>query len=85
MLPPDLVQVVDQYHQAVDAFVRGDPEPQARLWSRCDDVTLANPLGPPARGWAEIEPALAHAAAQVRDGEPCRFEPISAVATADLA
>jgi ketosteroid isomerase-like protein len=28
---------------------------------------------------------MAQAAAQIRDGEPCRFETITAVATADLA
>jgi ketosteroid isomerase-like protein len=85
VLPPDLAQVIDQYHQAVDAFVRGDTEPEARLFSRRDDVTLAHPLGPPARGWPQVEQALQHAAVQIRDGEPCRFEQITAVVTADLA
>ena len=31
-------------------FVKGNPEPAKELFSRKDDVTLANPLGPPARG-----------------------------------
>jgi ketosteroid isomerase-like protein len=81
----DLAQVVDQYHRAVDAFVRGDPEPQKRLWSRGDDATLANPLGPPARGWTQVAQAAERAAAQLRDGEPCTYERISGYATADLA
>ena len=85
MSADDLAQAIEDYHRAVDAFVRGDPEPQKRLWSRGDDATLANPLGPPARGWAQFEQTLEHAAAQVRDGEPCTYERISGYATADLA
>ena len=50
MLSPDLVEMIEQYHRAVDAFVTGDPEPQKKLFSRRDDVTLANPFGPPVRG-----------------------------------
>ncbi len=85
MTTPDLAQVIEQYHRAVGAFVKGDPEPQKRLWSRRDDITLANPLGPPARGWQQVEATLARAAAQIRDGEVLGSERIAEVATADLA
>ncbi len=85
MSADDLAQVIEQYHRAVDAFVRGDTEPQKPLWSRRDDVTLANPLGPPARGWPQVEATLERTAAQVREGEPQARERISAVATAELA
>jgi ketosteroid isomerase-like protein len=81
----DLAEVIEQYHRATDAFVQGDPEPYKKLASRRDDVTLANPLGPPARGWDEVEATLERAASQLRRGEPVRVEPISQVATADLA
>ena len=46
----DLEEFVERYHRTVEAFITGDPSPQERIWSRRDDVTLANPLGPPARG-----------------------------------
>src|SRR5204863_2491954 len=49
------------------------------------DATLANPLGPPARGWNQVAEALERAASQLRDGEPATFERISGHATADLA
>ena len=81
----DLAQVMEQDHRALDAFVKGDPEPKKRLFSRRDDVTLANPLGPPARGWNEAEKTLEHAASQLREGEAIGFERISGYATADLA
>ncbi len=83
MLPPDLAQVIEQYHRALEAYVTGDVDPVLRLCSRGDDVTLANPLGPPVRGWKKVEEA-GRRAAQVRDGESNQFERISEFATADL-
>ena len=85
MATQELAQVIEHYHRAVGAFVKGDPEPQKRLWSRRDDITLANPLGPPARGWEQIEQALERAVAQIREGEVLNSERIAEVATADLA
>jgi ketosteroid isomerase-like protein len=85
MATHELAQVIEHYHRAVGAFVKGDLEPQKRLWSRRDDITLANPLGPPARGWEQIEQALERAVAQIREGEVLGSERIAEVATADLA
>jgi ketosteroid isomerase-like protein len=85
MWSSDLAQVTEQDHRALDAFVKGDPEPKKRLFSRRDDVTLANPFGLPARGWNEVEKTLERAASQLREGEAIRFERISEYATADLA
>ncbi len=85
MSSSDLAQVIEQYHQALNAFVKGDPEPKKQLFSRRDDVTLANPLGPPARGWSQVEKTLEHAASLLRDGESTNFERVSEYATADLA
>jgi hypothetical protein len=52
MLDSDLAAFIERDRQALDAIVKGDPEPKKRLYSRRDDVTLANPFGPPARGQA---------------------------------
>ena len=82
--PADLAEVVDRYHASQRAFVRGDSEPTKELWSRRDDVTLANPLGPPGRGWNAVEKIIDHAASAVRDGV-CESETISGYAGADLA
>ena len=81
----ELEEIMAEYHGSVDAFVAGDPVPQKKLWSRRDDVTLANPLGPPVRGWSEVEAALDRAVSGIRDGEPGRYDTISEYATADLA
>lgn len=55
MSTSDLGQFTEQYHRAIGAFAGGDPEPVKKLFSRRDDVTLANPLGPPVRGWSQVE------------------------------
>ncbi len=85
MFGPDLAQVMEEYHRALHAFVKGDPEPVKKLFSRRDDVTLANPVGPPVRGWNEVEKATERAAAMGREGEFTGWETISEYATADLA
>jgi ketosteroid isomerase-like protein len=85
MSASDLAQLIEQYHQGLDAFVKGDPEPVLRLCSRRDDVTLANPLGPPARGWDQVEKAAQGASSQSREGAFIGFETISEYATSDLA
>src|SRR5438093_11700025 len=81
---PEWPEAIKAYQETLHAVVRGDPEPTKRLWSRRDDVTLANPLGPPVRGWSQVEQALDRAVSQLRDGEPMEFEPISEYATEDL-
>jgi ketosteroid isomerase-like protein len=81
----DLTELRNQYHQSVAAFIRGDPDVQKALWSRRDDVTLANPLGPPAKGFDGVRGVIDSAARQISDGEGYTFEPISWVETADLA
>jgi ketosteroid isomerase-like protein len=85
MFGSDLAQVMEEYFRALDAFVKGDPGPVKRLMSRRDDVTLANPLGPPVRGWNQVEETTDRAASQGREGEFTGWETISEYATADLA
>jgi hypothetical protein len=78
-------EVLEQYHRTLAAFIQGDPEPTLRLWSKRDDVTLANPFGPPVRGWNAVRETSEHPASQVTDGEAFSVEGISTYATADLA
>jgi ketosteroid isomerase-like protein len=81
----DLDQFLEQYHRSLEAVVEGDPSPQERLWSRRDDVTLANPLGPPARGWTEVSNALRRAASRLSDGQVLGVEQLSGYSSGDLA
>jgi ketosteroid isomerase-like protein len=72
------------FRQAQVSFWNGDPDPAMELYSQRDDVTLANPLGPPRRGPTEVTRAAADAAAQVSDGSICGFEEVSRYSAADL-
>ena len=85
MTTPDFLQAIEDNHRAVDAFVNGDPGPLGALYSRDDDATLANPFGPPVRGWEQIEQTMARAATHYREGEATGFTRVSAYETADLA
>ena len=46
----DVDQLIEQFHLAQGEVVKGNPEPVKRLFSHREDVTLANPFGPPVRG-----------------------------------
>lgn len=85
MLDSELAAFIERDRQALDAFVKGDPEPKKKLYSRRDAATLANPLGPPARGWQRVSEALERAASHLREGEALGFERISEYATPELA
>jgi ketosteroid isomerase-like protein len=81
----DLNDLRERYRRSLEAFIRGDPEPQKGLWSRRDDITLANPLGPPAKGYDRVCAVMDIAAAQIREGDGMTLETISFVETPDLA
>jgi ketosteroid isomerase-like protein len=80
-----LEQLIEQCEEAWNAFVRGDSEPAKALFSRRNDVTLANPWGPPVSGWDRVSPMLEAAAARFREGEITSFEVISRYVTDELA
>jgi ketosteroid isomerase-like protein len=76
--------VVDQYHRAIDAFMKGDAEPAKRLFSRGDDVSLANPFGPVARGWDEVAKTMERAASNYSGGEALAFDRVSGYGSDEL-
>src|SRR3712207_4783780 len=81
----DVDQLIEQFNLAQGEIVKGNAEPANKLFSSRDDVTLANPLGPPAHGWDEVAAAGEHAASQLRDGEIIGFETIERYVTDELA
>jgi ketosteroid isomerase-like protein len=76
---------LDEYHRAGVEITNGNPDVYKSLYSRRDDVTLANPFGPPVRGWSSVSATLDRAAEKYRDGEAVGFENVSTVGEADLA
>ena len=80
-----LEQSVGKSHAAVDAFARGDAEPLKALYSHEADVSIANPFGPPARGWQAAVQTIDRAATYYRDGRATGFERMAEYATPGLA
>lgn len=80
----DFDDAVEAYRQALNPYVKGDPRPVMEFFSRRDDVTLANPLGPPRRGPAEVDKAIAEGAAMLKDGSVRGFEEVSRYSTSDI-
>jgi ketosteroid isomerase-like protein len=81
----DVDQLIDQYQQALDEFMKGNPEPVKELFSHREDVTLANPLGPPAHGWEQVGATIEHAASQFRDGRLVSVEIVEKHTTPEFA
>jgi ketosteroid isomerase-like protein len=81
----DVDELIEQFHLAQGEVVNGNPEPVKRLVSHRDDVTLANPLGPPVRGWEQVAEATERATSQFTDGEIVGYEIIEKYVTPELA
>jgi hypothetical protein len=71
----DVDEVLEQYRLAAAEFIKGNPDPYKVVFSHRKDVTLANPYGPPVRGWQQVSEALERTASRLRDGELVDTEP----------
>ncbi len=81
----DLDRVIEQCQRALDEFVKGHPQPMQQMFSHRDDVSLANPFGPPARGWDEVAATMDRAASNLRGGGMVAFEEVAKYVTPELA
>ena len=81
----DLDRVIEQCQQALDEFVKGNPERMQAMFSHRDDVSLANPFGPPTRGWEQVAATMERAASNLRDGGMVAFENVAKYVTPELA
>jgi ketosteroid isomerase-like protein len=81
----DVDELIARYQLGLDDFMKGNPEPVKELYSHREDVTLANPLGPPAHGWDEVAATIEHAASQFRDGRLVGVEIVEKNVTPEFA
>ena len=81
----DFDEVVEHYHRALGEFLKGNPEPNKMMYSHQEDVTLANPYGPPVRGWEQVAATMERAASLRRDGEMVGIETVAKYVTPELA
>ena len=73
----DLDAAIEGYREALREYVRGDPEPVAGFFSTREDVTLANPLGPPRRGPAEVRKGIVEGGTHFMEGGSLRFAQVT--------
>ena len=85
MLEPELAETIERDHAALRALILGDAEPKKAMFSRRDDVVLANPLQPPVRGRRAVEDVLDGIGAAFRDGEHHGFERVADYSSGELA
>ena len=78
-------ELIEQYYRAQREFLIGNPEPVKDLFSHAEDVTLANPYGPPVRGFDEVAKAVEHAASLHSDGTFVEWQIVAKHVTAELA
>ncbi len=81
----DLDGVLERFKRAGNEFVKGNPKPVQELFSHKEDVSLANPFGPPVRGWERVSEAQERGASVFRDGEIYDFETVAQYVTPELA
>jgi len=81
----DVDELIERYQLALGEFLKGNPEPGKLLWSHGEDVSLANPYGPPVRGWEQVATTMEHAASLRSDGEFVGSEVVAKWVTPELA
>ena len=84
MAPPTFEAAVEAGRDALGSMAKGDPEPSTALWSRRDDVVLANPLGPPIVGYSLVAAETARVASMFVRGESLPADEITRWASDDL-
>lgn len=72
----DLDQVIERCQRALGEFLKGNPEPNKRMFSHREDVTLLNPMGSLAHGSEQVAATMERVASQVSDGEITSFETV---------
>ena len=71
--------------QAEEAFVRGDPQPRMRLWSRRDPVTLFGAIGMSESGWEKLSQTFDWVASRFSSVSSYRFDVELVEVSGDLA
>jgi ketosteroid isomerase-like protein len=75
---------LNAFNAAQHHYLNGNPEPVHAVFSRRDDVTLCNPVGPPCRGPEDVDRAAAEPSSHFSDGMVSDFDEISRFVTDEL-
>lgn len=75
---------INAFNEAQHHYLNGNPGPVHAVFSRRDDVTLCNPVGPPCRGPENVDRAAAEPSSHFSDGMVSGFDEISRFVTDEL-
>jgi ketosteroid isomerase-like protein len=81
----ELDEVLERFKLAAHELLKGNPVPVQDMFSHREDVSLANPFGPPVRGWEQVAETIERAASNFRDGEMVASEEVAKYVTPELA
>ncbi len=81
----DFDEVLKRFKLAANELLKGNSVPLQSVFSHREDVSLANPFGPPAHGWDEVAKTMERAASNFRDGGMVAFEEVAKYVTPELA
>ena len=62
-------QASEQFYEALNRAINGDPVPIIEVWSHGSDVTAMHPLGGRETGWEEVRASWEQAAQAFTDGK----------------
>ena len=83
-MPSTFDDAINAFNAAQHHYLNGDPGPASAVFSRRDDVTLCNPVGPPCRGPENVDRAAAEPSSHFSDGVVSGFDEISRFVTDEL-
>ena len=83
-MPTTFDAAINAFNAAQHHYVNGNPRPVHAVFSRRDDVTLCNPVGPPCRGPENVDRAAAEPSSHFSDGQVSGIDEISRFVTDEL-
>ena len=65
----EIRQASEQFYEALNRAINGDPVPIIEVWSHGSDVTAMHPLGGRETGWREVRASWEQVAQEFSDGQ----------------
>ena len=65
----EIRQASEQFYEALNRAINGDPVPIIEVWSHSSDVTAMHPLGGRETGWEEVRASWEQVAEEFSDGQ----------------
>jgi hypothetical protein len=70
LVTSDFDRAIEQFQQAANEFHKGNSKPMLEMFSRREDVSVANPWGPAVVGRDKVVETVERAALNYREGDP---------------